>query len=210
MVGIIDYGVGNLGSVRNILTKLNAGCTLVRSQSDLDACSHLILPGVGSFDYAARNFFKLPFLDKLEEAVRVKGKPILGLCVGAQLMTNRSEEGVEKGLGWLNAEVVRFQKPSGVKKLAIPHMGWNWVYWRLADNPLANSLTEKADPCRFYFVHSYHFTCETDEEIIGTTNYGYSFPSIIGKENIFAVQFHPEKSHVFGFQLFKNFIGISS
>ena len=201
MIVIVDYKMGNLGSVSNIIKKI--GHTSIVS-SDIEVISQatkIILPGVGSFEKAMSNLKELGLVNVLNEKVIQQKTPTLGICLGMQLLTNSSEEGNVQGLGWIDANTVKFQL-SEFPELKIPHMGWNEV-----DFPQAHYLCENYhEKPRFYFVHSYHVVCENDENKLMTTKHGIEFTSAIVKENIMGVQFHPEKSHKFGMNLFKNFI----
>jgi len=199
---IIDYGLGNLGSIKNMLKKVGSESTISSSISDIEEAEKLILPGVGSFDQGMKNLRASGFLPALEERVNQKRTPILGICLGMQLFARKSEEGESKGLGWIDAEVVRFKFDDKERNLKIPHMGWNLV--KICQrNPLFEEMY--AEP-RFYFVHSYHVACRNGEEVLTRTLYGYEFASSIKKENIYGVQFHPEKSHKFGMKLLDNFV----
>ena len=202
MIKIIDYNVGNIGSIENMLRKISTPCKIVNNPFELESASGIILPGVGKFDYGINQLIELGFFDKLNEIVKEKNIPFLGICLGAQILCNSSEEGKLSGLGWIDAEVVKFNAlPSPLK---VPHMGWNTVV-PLKENKL---LTHFKGIPKFYFVHSYHIRCRHTEEVLGETKYGIPFHSAIGVGNIFGVQFHPEKSHKFGFQLLKNFSDI--
>lgn len=196
-VGIIDCGIGNIGSVVNMCRKTRMSPNVITSPEQIESASKLILPGVGAFDSGMNRL--APFITSLETAVLEKKVPILGICLGAQLMTQSSEEGVCKGLGWIKATTNKF-KLDGMQ-LKIPHTGWNWVTTP-KNHTLASELSHNA---RFYFVHSYHFVCENENDWLFRTNYGYEFTSGFVNENIAGVQFHPEKSHRFGLQLLQNF-----
>lgn len=200
-ITIIDYGLGNLASISNILKKIGVNSLISNQKKDIEQAKKLILPGVGSFDYGMNNLKELNLIDVLNEKVIVNKTPILGLCLGFQLMTNGSEEGKLKGLGWFNATCAKFKVDP--KEYKIPHMGWN-----LVQSYQPSQLTKDIDPLRFYFVHSYHINHEEKENIILQANYAYTFTCGMQKENIFGVQFHPEKSHKYGMQLFKNFASI--
>ena len=201
MIVIVDYNMGNIGSVTNIIKKV--GYTSVIS-SDVDVISQaekIILPGVGSFDKAMQNLKDLNLIDVLNEKALVQHTPFLGICLGMQLLTKFSEEGDVKGLGWINATTKRF-KLNNFPELKIPHMGWNEV-----EITNKHAICENLyDYARFYFVHSYHVVCENQANVLMKTRFGYEFDSAIHQNNIMGVQFHPEKSHKFGMQLIKNFI----
>jgi len=169
--------------------------------SDVDIirnASKIVLPGVGSFDHGITSFKNSIFYDTVEREVLENNKPILGICLGMQLLTNGSEEGFEKGLGWIDADTVKFDLAD--KNLSIPHMGWN-ITTPMKKNQLYNELSEN----RFYFVHSYHVLCNNTENVLATAEYSQKFTCSISKNNIYGVQYHPEKSHKYGMQLLKNF-----
>jgi len=202
MVCIVDYGLGNLGSINNMLNYAEIPCVISSEKSVIQEATHLILPGVGSFDTGIKNIDSRFLREILNYEVLVKRKPVLGLCLGAQLMLESSDEGQLHGLGWIKGTCVKFKIS---EKIKIPHMGWNTVntsgeYKLFKNMPFY--------PPRFYFVHSYHFSLADTQIIIGKTSYGEEFPSAFKAANIFGVQFHPEKSHKFGIQLFKNFYSI--
>lgn len=203
-VGIIDYGVGNLGSIANILNKAGADALLVSCPSKIDSCDKFVLPGVGAFASAMNQLKESPLFESVS-ALKDKGRPILGICLGMQMLFQESEEGgINNGLGWIEGKIVRFNSLKKFNdKLPIPHMGWSKVMTK-GNNPLFNELSDN----RFYHVHSYHAV--TDEKyIIGESYYGYEFTSAVNKENVFGVQFHPEKSHRYGLQMIKNFVELS-
>lgn len=200
MIVIIDYGIGNVGSILNMLKKVNMKAIVSSDTSKIKNAEKLILPGVGAFDYAIENLNKAGLIETLNEAVIDKKTPLLGICLGMQLLTKKSEEGTSKGLGWIDAETVRFRFDSK-SSLKVPHMGWNEVEIK-QQSPLFKEMYPNP---RFYFVHSYHVKCNNASNILTTTNHGIDFASSIMKENIFGVQFHPEKSHKFGKKLLKNF-----
>ena len=199
---IIDYGLGNLGSIRNMLKKIGAEGAISSNVSDIEGAEKLILPGVGNFDQGMRNLEALGLVPVLENKVIQKKTRILGICLGMQLFARKSEEGKSTGLGWIDAEVVRFKFDDKERHLKIPHMGWNLVEIRQR-NPLFEEMYPEP---RFYFVHSYHIACRNEEEVLTQTFYGYKFVSSVKKENIYGVQFHPEKSHKFGMKLLDNFV----
>ena len=201
MIVIVDYNMGNIGSVTNIIKKV--GYTSVIS-ADVDVISQaekIILPGVGSFDKAMQNLKDLNLIDVLNEKALVQHTPFLGICLGMQLLTKFSEEGNVNGLGWINATTKRF-KLNNFPELKIPQMGWNEV-----EITNKHAICENLyDYARFYFVHSYHVVCEEEKNVLMKTKFGNEFASGIINNNILGVQFHPEKSHKFGMQLIKNFI----
>lgn len=201
MIVIIDYNLGNPGSILNMIKKIGYNAVLTSDIKQLENASKIILPGVGSFDTGVRNLNNLNLINLLNKKVIEEKTPILGICLGMQLMTLSSEEGKEKGFGWLNAITKKFNFQN--KELKVPHMGWNTITLR-KHSKLFNEMGNQEN--RFYFVHSYAVECLDENDILTTTCYGYEFVSSFEKENIIGVQFHPEKSHKFGMQLLKNFI----
>jgi glutamine amidotransferase len=199
---IIDYGLGNLGSIKNMLKKIGAEGIVSSSVSDIERAEKLILPGVGNFNHGMRNLEVQRLLPVLENKVIQKKTPILGICLGMQLFARKSEEGNSTGMGWIDAEVVRFKFDDKERNLKIPHMGWNLIKIEKEDTLFGEMYPEP----RFYFVHSYHMVCKNENDILAKTFHGYEFPSAIRKENIYGVQFHPEKSHKFGMKLLANFV----
>lgn len=199
MIGIIDYGLSNLRSVSCAVEKLGHKCIIINKAQELEECSKLILPGVGAFGDGMKNLSNLDLIDPLNEMVLTKKKKILGICLGAQLMCRESFEfGHWQGLNWFDAAVVRFE----TKGLRVPHVGWNDCYQTMP-SPLYQELPENM---LFYFVHSY-FIKPVDRSIVtGECDYGGRFAASVQKENIFATQFHPEKSQIFGLKVLKNFI----
>lgn len=201
MISIIDYGMGNLGSVKRKLDRIGASSVITSDPEEIRNSDKLILPGVGHFGNAVNEIKARGLWDVLNREVLVEKKPILGICLGMQLMAKFSEEGNAVGLGWFDADVVRFEVQDRLK-YKIPHMGWNQV---LQKKP--GFLHEEIDPDKgFYFVHSYHLKCYNQADVLNETVYAYSFVSAIQKEHIFGVQYHPEKSHEAGEQLLKNFV----
>ncbi|QRV25192.1 imidazole glycerol phosphate synthase subunit HisH [Marinomonas foliarum] len=194
MICIVDYGVGNLGAINNMLKYLGVDAVISSDVSMIEAADKLILPGVGSFDYAINQLKRLGLFDVLDREVVVKCKPIIGICLGMQLMTKSSEEGNQAGFGWVDAEVKKFS----FENLKVPHMGWNIV--EHVNNPLILHGDE-----RFYFVHSYYVECNDLNDVMYSTSYGKKFVSGFRKGNIIGVQFHPEKSHRFGMFLLQKF-----
>ena len=199
MIVIVDYGLGNSMSVINMLKRLNQEACISNEIEVIQNANKLILPGVGHFKRGIENLEKSGLDKILNEEVLVKKKPILGICLGMQLMTKHSEEGDTKGLGWVDAETIKF-KNSQNKNLKIPHMGWNSVL--VTKN---NRLFNKDELQRFYFVHSYYVRCKNEQAVLGTTDYITKFTSAFSQNNIYGVQFHPEKSHLFGLKLLENF-----
>ena len=199
---IIDYGMGNLYSVFKKLKKLNAEVFVGNTTDSINKADKIILPGVGHFGKAMDQLYKLNIIDTLNTAVLIHKKPILGICLGMQLMTKRSEEGNLNGFGWFDAEVIKFNI-SEVYKFKVPHIGWN----NIKINKKSKLMTGISDSDKFYFVHSYHVITKS-KDILNTTDYEYRFVSALEKNNIFGVQYHPEKSHDIGDTLFRNFIDL--
>jgi glutamine amidotransferase len=202
MIVIIDYGMGNLGSIHNMLFRLGKESLISSNKMDILRADKLVLPGVGSFDRAVTNLRELDIISVLNEKVIKEETSILGICLGMQLMTLGSEEGVLEGLGWIDAKTVRFKFDGTDQRLKIPHMGWN----RIKIMRSSGIFDDLSDEARFYFVHSYYVRCRNEENILAQTEYGIQFTSAIIKDNILATQFHPEKSHKYGLQLLKNFV----
>lgn len=203
MIYIINYGVGNLNSISNIIKKVGGESEIISDVSLLKQAKKIILPGVGAFDHAMKKLAEHGWTEELTDTVVNRKIPTLGICLGMQMLCKKSEEGVLPGLGWIDAEVKKFNFPEGTN-LKVPHMGWNQVHVK-KENPLIKNPEEEH---RFYFVHSYHVVCNNDADILGTTNYGIEFTSSVSHDNIYGAQFHPEKSHRFGMELLKNFIDI--
>ncbi|MCG3690400.1 imidazole glycerol phosphate synthase subunit HisH [Aliarcobacter butzleri] len=198
MIAIIDYGIGNLKSIYNMFKKVGVESIITSDIETIKNADKYLLPGVGSFDYGINSLKSASFFKTLENEVLENKKPILGICLGMQLLTNSSEEGKEKGLCWIDAQTIKFHLDD--ISLSIPHMGWNKT------NPTNNNgIFKNLEENRFYFVHSYHVVCNDKSNILATANYGKTFTCSIHKDNIYGVQFHPEKSHKFGMQLLKNF-----
>jgi len=201
MIAIVDYGVGNLGSILNMFRKIGIEAVVTADPSGIEKAEKLILPGVGAFDTAMKNIRDLKLLDVLNQKVIADKTPVIGLCLGMQILTESSEEGKMPGLGWIKGKTIRFRFEESRNDLKIPHMGWNTVEIK-NPSPLVEELDKNS---RFYFVHSYHIDCKDKEDVTAVTNYGYDFPSVVKKENIYGIQFHPEKSHKFGMKLLENF-----
>ena len=200
---IVDYQTGNLNSVKKSLDRMRVNSIISSSPKDIIDADKIILPGVGHFGKAMSNLRELNLLDALHETVLVKQKPVLGICLGMELMAKGSEEGHAEGLGWLDAEVVNF-KVSDRLKYKIPCIGWNEIHIK-KNSSLMNNISERSE---FYFLHSYHLKINAQSDILNETRYDYCYPSAIEKDNIFGVQYHPEKSHEAGAQLLKNFIDL--
>lgn len=200
---IIDYGMGNLNSVKRKLSLLGIDALISNHSSDISKADKVILPGVGHFQKAVENLKQLHLWDALNDAVLVTKIPILGICLGMQLMAARSEEGNAQGLGWFDAEVIKFKVKDSLK-FKVPHTGWNQIM-KTKESQLIQDIPDLSE---FYFVHAYHFKCNDPADILNETEYEYTFTSAVEKENIFGVQYHPEKSHDIGDQLLNNFINI--
>lgn len=204
MIAIINYGIGNLLSVKNMLKK--AGMTdvvITDNESEVAKADKIILPGVGHFDYGMRKLKDSPCFEIMNKKALEEKVPVLGICLGAQLLTNGSEEGVEKGLGWIDADTIGFQIEKFQEKLPVPHMGWCEV--QHADHVLFKDMYEHP---RFYFVHSFYLKPKDSKDVLCHSVYGHAFASGIQHDNIWGVQFHPEKSHKFGLKLLENFAKI--
>jgi glutamine amidotransferase len=200
-VAIVDYGMGNLHSVKRKLERVGVHPQVTSEPDELLGADKLVLPGVGHFGKAMEHLGTMGLLPALHEAVMAKGTPILGICLGMQLFARGSEEGGAEGLGWIDADVVRFDIDD-TRRFKVPQMGWNGV--RITrESPLFEGLTEQAE---FYFVHAYHVVCHDKSDVLCETDYGYAFASAVQRGNVFGVQFHPEKSHDTGEAMLKNFL----
>lgn len=204
MITIVDYGTGNLASIANMLKKIGQTSVITSDAGTIAAAQKLILPGVGAFDTGIGNLQKLRLIDILNRKALKEKIPVLGICLGAQLLMDSSEEGVLPGLGWINGRVLRFRTGQAEKPFKVPHMSWNFV----EPQKPSRLFDGMYDDPRFYFVHSYHFSPDDRQDILSETVYGYTFASGIEKENIAGVQFHPEKSHKYGMRLLQNFAEI--
>ena len=201
MIGIIDYGLGNINAFANIYKRIGVPFDIIKNPNDLANVTHIILPGVGSFDYCMKKLEGSNFIDALNVQVLQNKKYILGICVGMQILANSSEEGVLSGLGWIDAKVEKFANNNDCsQKLRVPHIGWNTVSGETSSN-----LFGKLKKERFYFLHSYHFVPQRDKNIGARSWYGREIISAVEQQNIFGVQFHPEKSHDSGLKLLNNF-----
>ena len=200
-----DYGMGNLGSVLNMLKRVRAHDSIITSDlCQIEEAEKLILPGVGSFKKAMQNLDRSGFLPVLKKKVLQEKTPIMGICLGMQLLFEHSEEGNYEGLGWVAGKVVRFSFEENNGQLKVPHMGWNIIKSKKESPLIQNMYYEN----KFYYVHSYHAICKYEEDILLTTRYGYDFVSGVEKENIYGFQFHPEKSHKYGKKLLENFVNL--
>lgn len=204
MISVINYGLGNISAFTNIFKRLNVEAQVVNNTADLDKSTKIILPGVGAFDHAMSQLNNSGLREKLDYLVLEKKIPVLGICVGMQMLANSSDEGKLKGLGWIDAKVKKFDinKLEGIPML--PHMGWNSVIPK-GDNKLLQNLDNDS---LFYFLHSYYFECVDESSVIATTVYGLEFDSAVNSGNIYGVQFHPEKSHQNGVNLLQNFANL--
>ena len=198
MITIINYNLGNSMSIKNMLGYLGVDSIISSDPNEIALADRLILPGVGHFKHGMEQLEKLNLIETLHQEVLIKKKPILGICLGMQLMTKHSEEGNCNGLNWIDASTRKFEINESLK---VPHMGWNDVSYK-NDTLLNEGIS--ADP-RYYFVHSYHVHCNQQSDVLGTSIYGYEFVAAFQHENFYGVQFHPEKSHKYGMELLRNF-----
>jgi len=203
MITIIDYGVGNIRAYINLYERINIKINVAKNVLELKKATKIILPGVGAFDYAMNRLNLSGMRDSITDLVLYKKIPIIGICVGMQMLGNNSEEGVLPGLGWIQGNVKQFDSSILSSERRLPHMGWNNI---LPEND--NLFKSINIDNRFYFLHSYYFECKHKENILATTDFGATFTSAIKNDNIYGVQFHPEKSHFNGVQLLKNFANI--
>lgn len=200
MIGLINYGLGNINSFVNILNSFDKKFCIVSNSADLQKLSKIILPGVGAFDKAIELLHSKNFIDPLNKKVLIEQIPVLGVCVGMQIMATSSEEGLHKGLGWIDHDVKLFTNNNN---LPVPHMGWNELI--LKDQI---DIFRDIDQLKFYFLHSYYFSESRNINKIASTNYGFNFVSAFNHNNIYGIQFHPEKSHQNGIKLLKNFCNL--
>ena len=205
MIAIVDYGMGNLGSVQNMLRKLGADSVRTSDPSEIAQADRLVLAGIGGFDGAMERLEDAGLVPVLNERVIEKQVPVLGVCLGMQVMAKSSTEGTRPGLGWVDAEVIRFDFPEE-ERLPVPHMGWE-VVTPTRKSPLFDQ--DGPEP-RFYFSHAFHLVCHDPADVAATTTYGYEFAAAIHRDNIVGTQFHPEKSHVFGLDVYRRFIELST
>lgn len=200
---IIDYGMGNLRSVQKKFIKVNANIEISSDSSVISKADKLVLPGVGHFANGVEKLIEYGIWDILNRKVLEDKTPILGICLGMQLMAKHSEEGDVVGLSWFDADIIKFRVKDQLK-YKVPHMGWNNAVIN-KETALFNNVSEEA---MFYFVHSFHIKCKNKEDVLTTTEYEYAFTSSIQRDNIYGTQFHPEKSHDYGEQVFKNFVNL--
>lgn len=200
MISVIDYGLGNVSAFLNTYKTLNIEASVVRNAEEIKGATKLILPGVGAFDHAMRLLKISGMRQPLDELVLNQGVPVLGICVGMQILARSSDEGKADGLGWIDGRVKSFRSLPQ-KNILVPHMGWNDVS-PVSVSPLFSQLRSDA---RFYFLHSFYFECTRNEDVAAISRYGIDFSCAVHSGNIYGVQFHPEKSHHFGAQLLKNF-----
>ena len=200
MLVIVDYGLGNLASVLNMFKKIGVKDVVVSGDKDIITnATKLLLPGVGAFDAGMGYLEQSQLIPILNQKALIEKVPVLGICLGMQLLTKRSDEGIKNGLGWIDAETIKFNLDPKLK-LKVPHMGWNYIKVQKQ-----NPLVELNSKNRFYFVHSYYVKCLDQNQSIATTNFGIDYTCMVNKENIFGAQFHPEKSLKFGMKLLENF-----
>ena len=204
MTTIIDYGVGNIAAFVNVFKRLNVPTQIAKCTKDLIGAEKLILPGVGHYDRAMSELLKSGMLGELNELVLEKKVPVIGICVGMQMMGNSSDEGTSEGLKWIDANVKKFDKTKIKQMNRLPHMGWNDVF-PVVKSPLFEGLEKDA---LFYFLHSYYMECNNPDDVLAVTEYGDQFTCAAYHENIYGIQFHPEKSHKYGETLLANFAKI--
>jgi imidazole glycerol-phosphate synthase subunit HisH len=204
VIAIVDYGVGNVAAIGNIYKRLDIPAKLAATAEELDEADRVVLPGVGSFDWAMERLDRSGLRPALERAALEERKPILGICVGMQMLARGSDEGRLPGFGWIDGHVRRFEAQRGGRRTQLPHMGWNDV--EPADS--ADLFADWVDDARFYFLHSYYFEAADPANVLAVTDYNGRFASAVRARNILGVQFHPEKSHQWGVQLLKNFAAL--
>jgi imidazole glycerol-phosphate synthase subunit HisH len=204
LIHIVNYGLGNVQAFLNVYYRLGIEARLASTAEDLADAKRIILPGVGAFDRAMRLLDASGMRDTLEHKVREEKVPVIGICVGMQILASGSDEGELAGLGWIPGRVHSFASNALSANLPLPHMGWNEVH-AVKTSSVMRDLEEES---RFYFLHSFYFECENEAHRVATAHYGPEFACIVGSENVFGVQFHPEKSHHWGAQLLKNFAEI--
>lgn len=201
MITLIDYGVGNIFAFQNVYKRLDIPTKIAKTAQDLKDAEKLILPGVGAFDYAMEQLNASGMRDTLDHLVMEKKIPVIGICVGMQMMGNRSDEGTSEGLKWIDADILKFDESLIQQRTKLPHMGWNDVN-PIKNHPLFKELEEDAI---FYFLHSFYFKCNNLENSIAVSDYGIPFTAAVNAKNVYGIQFHPEKSHQYGEKLLYNF-----
>lgn len=201
MIAVVDYGIGNISSITNMLKKIGVECLLAKTPQDIVSSDKIILPGVGSFDAGMTKLRNSGMINSIIDHATVNNKPTLGICLGMQMLGRKSEEGSEEGLNFIPFETIRF-KFDQHQNLKTPHMGWDIVTMSSEHDPIIDGIT---DTQRYYFVHSYHARCDSDENILMNCDYGYTFPAAVKHKRVYGFQFHPEKSHRFGMALLENF-----
>ena len=204
MITIIDYGLGNIRAFVNVYERLNISIKIAHKPDEIKNATKIILPGVGAFDHAMSQLNNSGLRDELEKQVIINNIPVIGICVGMQMLAKSSDEGKLAGLGWIDGVVKIFDASKIPFKTRLPHMGWNTID-PVKKVPLLEGFDTQS---RFYFLHSYYFVCNNPDDIIATTSYGISYTSAFARNNIFGIQFHPEKSHKNGIQLLHNFAKI--
>lgn len=204
MITIVDYGLGNIQAFTNVYKRLNIEVARARTAEDLLGATHIILPGVGAFDHAMERLEASGMRATLDDLVLGQGVPVIGICVGMQILAESSEEGQLPGLGWIKGRVRGFKAALADQEIPLPHMGWNDV----EPVPGQTLFTGLDTDARFYFLHSFFFECEQAEDVAAGSEYGLRFASAVTHRNIHGVQFHPEKSHQFGTRLLNNFAGL--
>ncbi len=200
MITIVDYGLGNIAAFANVYKRMNVPSKVARTAAELEDAERIILPGVGAFDHAMALLDASGMRGTLEDHATQRGTPVVGVCVGMQILAESSDEGERRGLGWIPARVRHFSTAEQTAGLPLPHMGWNDVR-PVAGEPLFEGLEDS----RFYFLHSFYVECERPEDVTATADYGFPFGCAVRRGNIHGVQFHPEKSHHFGSALLRNF-----
>jgi len=202
MITIINYGSGNIKAIGNIYDRLRIPYTVANTPEEVKGSQKIILPGVGAFDETIKMLDETGFRSVLDYEVLTNEVPVLGICVGMQILANNSEEGVLQGLGWIDGVVKKIDKSILLQKPKLPHLGWNSISIKKNKDAFFNGIVEESG---FYFLHSYYFQCKNEIDVAATTFYGNNFASAVNRKNIYGVQFHPEKSHHNGIQLLQNF-----
>jgi imidazole glycerol-phosphate synthase subunit HisH len=204
MIGIINYGSGNIYAIATVFKKLDIHYKIIEQVSDFKGCNKLVLPGVGAFDETMHLLRIRQLYDTIDQLVKYEKLPIIGFCVGMQIMGENSEEGNEIGFGWIPGSIKKLDASKLNSKPLLPHLGWNTISSSEGNPLLKNVIAEKG----FYFLHSYYFHAANASDILATVNYGLEFPCIVNRDNVYGVQFHPEKSHQNGIELFRNFANL--